>query len=355
MIKVAALTSGKLVPSTRFRVRQHIQDLNKLGIEVREYVPIINKYMPIPLWPKGLSPKYGLPFYGVWQGIKVVSRIPGLIGSWRNQITWLERQLLPGYLTLEPFLKNPLVFDVDDAIWHSRPFGKSSVSAIAKKADIVVAGNNYLAEWFSKYSKDVRVIPTAVNTERFKPNPLKLKNKDQSKRFVIGWIGSSGNLGYLEAIETALKRFLTNYRDSEILIIADRKPAFTSLPDNQVRYLSWSIDNEVKAVQQMDVGLMPLPDNEWTRGKCSFKMLQYMACGIPVVVSPVGMNSEVLALGQLGLPAVNQSDWYEALSYFYKNRDYINEYGRNGRLVVEKFFSQNVISNQIAKVFKELT
>jgi glycosyltransferase involved in cell wall biosynthesis len=104
----------------------------------------------------------------------------------------------------------------------------------------------------------------------------------------------------------------------------------------------------------MDIGLMPLPNNEWTKGKCSFKMLQYMACCIPVIVSPVGMNSEVLALGEVGLGANSPSDWYEALVFFYKNRSLGHNFGKNGRQVVEDNFNQKVICQKLAKVFQDL-
>jgi glycosyltransferase involved in cell wall biosynthesis len=110
------------------------------------------------------------------------------------------------------------------------------------------------------------------------------------------------------------------YRKLKALVIADRPPSFSSLPSERVRYIPWSSQTEVTAVQQMDIGLMPLPNNEWTKGKCSFKMLQYMACAIPVIVSPVGMNLEVLELGEVGLSANSTSEWYDALVCLYKNR-----------------------------------
>jgi glycosyltransferase involved in cell wall biosynthesis len=102
----------------------------------------------------------------------------------------------------------------------------------------------------------------------------------------------------------------------------------------------------------MDVGIMPLPENNWTKGKCSFKMLQYMACEIPVIVSTVGMNAELLAQGKLGLAAGTDSDWYDALSFFYINRDIAKDYGRAGRVVAEKYYSKKRISNLLADIFK---
>ncbi len=107
-------------------------------------------------------------------------------------------------------------------------------------------------------------------------------------------------------------------------------------------------------MQAMDVGLMPLMDNTWARGKCSFKMLQYMSCSLPVIVSPVGMNAEVLELGTLGLPAITDDDWCQALEFFYGHEQLRYEYGCNGRMVVEQFFSRKVISEKIIQIFRQL-
>jgi glycosyltransferase involved in cell wall biosynthesis len=331
-------------------VRQHIESLKELGIAIREYVPAINKYGFIPGWPRQVNPLYVLPVYGLWQGAKLVTRLPGIVGSWHSQITWLERQLLAGCSTLEWSLKRPLVFDVDDAIWLTPPFRHSASKSIAQRSDVVIAGNSFLADWFSKYARDVRILPTAVDTGRMKP---RTRITDDSP-FVVGWTGLGSNLPYLYAIEKPLRHFMNAFSDVEMYVITDEYPRFKSLPPERVRFIRWSHEVEVTAVQQVDVGLMPLPDNEWTRGKCSFKMLQYMACGIPSIVSPVGMNAEVLALGNVGLPAVKNEDWYAALEYFYLHRSHARECGEQGRKVVESHFSQKVISEQLAQIFREV-
>jgi len=353
MTRVAALTSGKFDPSSRFRVRQHIKELSKSGIEVHEYIPFINKYMPLPLCPsKVRSSPYALPLSFIWQGIKLTARMPGILGSRQSDITWLLRDLTPGCPTFEALLKRPLVYDIDDAVWLHRPFGKKSVIAIAKRADIVFAGNNYVATWLEPYSRSIYVVPTAVDTDRFKPEePLLSRQRD---RFVIGWIGSFSNIKYLESIEHCLRKFMVDYPDSEILVIADAVTNLKSYPANRSRYIPWSEDIETEAIRLMDVGIMPLPDNDWTKGKCSFKMLQYMACAIPVIVSPVGMNIEVLAQGELGIAAETDSDWYDPLTFFYQNRNAAKVYGHAGRIVVEKYYSQKVISKQLAGIFKDL-
>jgi glycosyltransferase involved in cell wall biosynthesis len=122
----------------------------------------------------------------------------------------------------------------------------------------------------------------------------------------------------------------------------------------RIHYLPWSPEIEAQALHAMHVGLMPLPDDDWTRGKCSFKMLQYMSCGKPVVVSPVGMNAEILALGRVGLAAEKETDWYEALEYLYTHRADAQDCGKSGRSVVEAFFSRQVVSEKLSQVFQAL-
>ncbi len=353
MIRVAALTAGKWVPTSRFRVRQHIEPLRDYGVDVTEFIPLINKYAQIPGTRPKVRPDYVNPFYIMWQAMKLSTRLPGLVGSWRNHITWLERNFLDGALTMERFIKRPLVFDVDDAIWLMPPYGGMAARVAARRADIVIAGNRYLAEWFSDYAQEVRIVPTAVDANLFRPRFH--SESWPSNGFVIGWTGISWNLPYLRAIETPLKRFMDKFTDSELLIVADEPPVFRTISPLRVRHVPWSPEAEAEAVRRMDVGLMPLADDEWARGKCSFKMLQYMASGIPAIVSPVGMNSELLAMGEIGLPAMVEREWYEALVYLYLNKSKAEEFGRTGRVIVEERFSRSAVSKQLARVFKELS
>ncbi|MGK7943685.1 MAG: glycosyltransferase family 4 protein [Microcystaceae cyanobacterium] len=364
MIKVAALTSGQNVPSTRFRVRQHINSLQELGIKVDEYFPQINKSEALPEWGRSIPQKYQKVARGYMTTAKILSRLPGLLGSWTHQVTWLQRELITGKFILEPLLKKPIVFDVDDAIWTTYHLGEKtqklytqrvlqSITSIAKQVDLIVTGNSYLAEWFADYNSEIRIIPTAIDTERFKPNPTHPNHTKQ--KFIIGWTGTSGNFPYLRAIEPYLKQFMTEFSDSELLIMADQPPSFTLLPSERVIYRPWSAEQEHLAVQEMTVGLMPLTDDEWTKGKCSFKMLQYMACGRPVIVSSVGMNKEVLNLGQLGIGIEKEVDWYDALRMFYKDRDLAQAYGKVGREVIEQHFSQSQVAQQLAQVFRKLS
>ena len=353
MIKVTALTSGKNVPSARFRVRQHIEPLRHWGLCIREYTPSIDKYAPPPPCLAFSNPTALTLIKAVWKCAKISVRLPGTIGSWKGDLTWLEREILPGFLTFEPFLKHPIVLDVDDAIWLTKPFGQSATSRIAKIADVVLAGNQHIADWFSSYAEDVRIVPTAIDTDRIRPRNF--QDFAHSRRpFIIGWTGTSSNYPALYQIEKALEDFLKNHA-AELWVMADQPPRFSELRSDKVRYVKWDPNSEITILGQMDVGLMPLPSDRWSLGKCSFKMLQYMAAGLPVVVSPVGMNNEILAMGDIGFSAITYDDWYDALSCLYEDSKLAYGYGVNGRLIAEKNFSLGVISRILAGIFKEFS
>ena len=132
-----------------------------------------------------------------------------------------------------------------------------------------------------------------MDTQRFIP----ALTKGNGERDVIEWTGTSDNFRYLYEIEPALAEVLKAYPGVTLRIIADARPSFCNIPEERIEFIRWSPENEVKGIQGMSIGIMPLEDSAWARGKCSFKMFQYMACGIPVVVSPIGMNVKVLSMG----------------------------------------------------------
>lgn len=331
-MKVAALTGGRKAPAARFRVRQYIPRLESHGIYVHEYIPFFHENCGLPS-----------PF-------KAASHIRGVIASHKADLTWVSRELVQGYETFERFLKRPCVMDVDDAIWLDWPFGKYAIPHIARMMDAIVAGNSYLAEWFDKYCKNVYILPTAIDIGRYAKRADSIVA--QKKKFTIGWTGLACNYQFLKLIEPTLTLFLSNHPDAELQLVAERPWRKTSIPADRIRWVQWSEQVEATALQEMSVGVMPLPDNEWTRGKCSFKMLQYMAAGMPVVVSPVGMNKEILGKGEVGFAATNADEWYEALETLYKDRDLQVKRGNTARNVVVEHFSATKVADELAGIFK---
>ncbi|MBV1915550.1 MAG: glycosyltransferase family 4 protein [Pseudomonadales bacterium] len=347
MIRVAALTHGALVPSARYRVRQNIQSLKQHNIDVTEFLSPIDPDKPVPFNITTLPRVFRLPFTAAWQGLKVGSRLPQTHRTKKYDATWLQRPLLPAYMTLEKMLKRPVIFDVDDAIWLSRPSSKQSTADIAKLSSVVVAGNQYIGDWFSNHNDNVQIVPTGVDINKFIPS-----ENTASNRFTIGWIGTRTNLRYLEEIEQALSEFFKKYSDAQLLVVSDGVPNFKKIPKENINVVAWSKATEIEDIQKMNIGLMPLPDNEWTKGKCSFKMLQYMACGIPVVVAPVGMNSEVFGMGEIGYAARNNHEWFDAFECLYNSSTLAREMGKQGRAVIAANFSTDIVSLKLAEIFR---
>ena len=328
---MATLTGRINNPASFFRIRQHIPALAREGIRVRDHMaPGYKWYRPSIL--------------------KALPRIPDVIASRKADIAWVGRYVVRGYETFERFLKHPRVLDADDAIWMTLPFGRLAMRHIARGMDAIIAGNNFIADWFSKYCSNVHIVPTAVDLNRyhFRPESSIPKNK-----FVIGWTGLASNYKYLNLIERPISRFLQDHSDVELLVIAERKWVSSLIAPERINFIPWSRDTEATALHGASVGIMPLSDEPWSRGKCAFKMLQYMAVGLPVVVSPVGMNKEILNQGDAGLAADSENDWYEALDTLYKNSQQQVEMGKKGRELIEKYYSADIISKKLAGIIKK--
>jgi glycosyltransferase involved in cell wall biosynthesis len=275
----------------------------------------------------------------------LASRAAGLARSYGADVTLLQREMMSTYLTLELLTKRPRVLDVDDAIWLRR--GGHFARRLGESCDVVICGNGFLAEHFQKWNRRVTVLPTAVDTDRFRPAAGERHRPD---RQVICWSGTSGGYAYLDPLEQPLADVLAKYPQSRLRIVSDRPPAFRRIPPERVEYVRWRPEKEVEVLQTADVCIMPLDDSPWSRGKCAYKMLTYMACGCPVVVSAVGMNAEVLAKGTVGLGAQTNSEWVEALSYLLAHPDDASVLGQNGRQVVLREYSLDALAPLLAKI-----
>ena len=345
IVRVEALVSGKLAPSSRFRVLQHVEPLHALGVHVSARPPRISKYASVPgrlarrRWARGLATT-------ALQTGKLAVRLPGVARSWGAQVTWLEREVLPGHLTLEPVLHRPVVLDVDDAIWLLSPGHERATRAVAGRSACVAAGNDFLADWFSDVAPAVERVWTAVDTARFVPAP------PRTGPFVVGWTGTGPSMRYLRRVAAALTRFLAEAPDARVTVMAEASDGLPGIPADRVEFVPWSPAVEASVLQGFDVGLMPLPSGDWARGKCAFKMLQYLACGVPAVVSPVGMNAQVLGMADVGVGASSDDEWVGALLELYRDRDRARSMGLAGRALVERSFSVAVIAPQLAELMR---
>ncbi|MEZ5290850.1 MAG: glycosyltransferase family 4 protein [Vicinamibacterales bacterium] len=348
-LRVCAVTAGSTLPSSRFRVRQHIAPLAGLGVDVTECRPRVPQAMPTPGPLAGIRRRHLAPLTAAWLGLHVASRVPAVLGSRASDVVWLERSFVPGLDGLARLLKRPIALDVDDAIWLEGLGGRST-PALARAADLVIAGNRYLADWFSQYCPRVVVVPTAVDLARLRRPAARPRRNG----VVIGWTGTSGNFPYLASIQDALATVLRDVPGSEFVVVAERAPHLPALAGRNVRFVPWSAASEVEALHAMDIGVMPLDDTPWTRGKCSFKMLQYMAAGIPSVVAPVGMNADVLSMGPCGLAAASPDQWVDALTALARDPGRREAMGAAGQAIVASRFDVPVVAARLAEVFRTL-
>ncbi len=344
-MRVAALTSGQNVPSARFRIRQHILPLKEKKIFVKEFTPLDDKYSPPPQDFFTLMREKEKDPYHEWRKIKKKRRLPSVLLSYFFDISWLERILIPEMLSYELKIKKPLVFDLDDAIWMGE--GKNFTSKIVERSSLVFAGNAFLADWCSQYSDNVHIIPTAVNIlAGF--NDSKTIDKE---KIIIGWIGTSSNLKYLKSISQVLKIILGKSKNVSILICCNQSPDLDGL---EFEFLQWSTEAEKIFLNSIDVGLMPLEDSEWIKGKCSYKMLQYLGNGIPAVVSGYGMNIQVSNELGIDVCANSENEWVEKIERCIADKIFYNEVSKRGKELIEEKYSVKVVSTKIAELFKTL-
>src|SRR4051812_8241432 len=217
MIRVTALSSSRIDPSSRFRIRQFLGPLRRHGINVRESAPLLNKYRIEPM---------------PW--LAAMTRVPGLLKSRFADVTWFSRELISGRKSLEGFAGGAKVMDVDDAIWLA--YHNRFSERIASMCDGVIAGNNYIADHYRDWTPRVWVVPTSVDTERWKPAP----KANHSAEWVIGWSGTWSNLPYLLEIEEPLAEFLASRNSAKLLVVSDRRPHFARIPADRWEFVRWS-------------------------------------------------------------------------------------------------------------------
>jgi len=329
--RVAAFTSGANVPGARFRVRQYIPALARAGIAVSEHWPGLGAFPPHAQW---LRP--------AWLAGTLAQRLPQLMMGWRADVTWLYREMVSTLVTLEGFTRRPRVLDVDDAIHLFR--GGRTAQRLAGLVDLVVVSNTRLAEAWRQWTPSVEILPMAIDTAFYAPAPLPEKP-------VIGWIGSPGNLPYLEHIAPALVEVARRFPGATFAVCSEHRP---KLSDLSFVYVPWSPTVERPFLASLTIGLVPLNDTPWERGKFSYKMLQYMASGRPTVASPVGVNSDIFSMAEIGITAATHKQWVDALSALLADRATAENMGAAARTLAVSDYSVDVLVPRLAAIFRRL-
>jgi glycosyltransferase involved in cell wall biosynthesis len=245
-----------------------------------------------------------------------------------------------------------IIYDFDDAIMYDARDAqtpdrkrKKAFQRTVKLADMVIAGNSYLAEHAREFNSNVAVIPTGLDTSAYKVQVSPIK--DGKIRLV--WIGSSSTLRYLAEIKTALEEIGSRLDNVILRIICDE---FLDLKNMKVEKVQWSFQNQAIDLVASDIGLAPLPDNAFTRGKCGFKILQYAAAGLPTVASPVGVNAEYASNGVTGFHATNTAEWITSISRLIENAELRKTMGRQARLWVTSF-DVDIIGKRLIGMIEE--
>lgn len=335
-LKVNAVTARKNSPSGWYRIGALKELFHAEDIFIDEIIPEIPSYPP----PETLKRPAWL-LAALFERIAYISRLRGA------DVTILQRELISTLPTVERLLPGKKILDVDDAIFLNK---RGLAAKNAAKACIgVVCGNQYLADYFSNYNKNIRIIPTGVNVTEMKVDPERLARAEKK---IVGWIGTPGNLPFFEPIISDLKAFFKSFSSqAELRIVTSHADAIPTELRKFCTFIKWYPGIEFDELPKWAVGLMPLVNNEWVKGKCSFKMLQYMSAGVPVIVSPYGMNSQVLGRGEIGFGPRSGDEWYLALEVLIRDMELNQFYGEQARYLAEKDFSLESVVQKWLEAF----
>ena len=352
MVKILCFTrydwSG---PSSRYRFYQFFPFFEKENIEITVCPLFNNKYVE-NLFSEERRWKLFNPIVAHFK------RTEKLIFHQNCDLVWMEKEALPwipAFFETALYKKSlPYVIDYDDAVFHrydqhSNPLIRGSLSKkidkIMARSKVVVAGNQYIADYAQKaVAPRVEVLPTVVDLSNYK-----VKETFNSLPFTIGWIGSPITSRYISIAGEALNNFCQQ-EDVEFRAMGALWRDLDEIPG---KLISWNAETETEELTRFDVGIMPLPDTPWERGKCGFKLIQYMASGIPVIASPVGINSEIVDHGLNGYLAASTEEWIEYLKMLKENPDLCRKMGAAGRQKVERDYSLQETAPRLVELLKE--
>lgn len=343
-------------PSQRFRFEQYLSILEKRGFKIT-LLPFYNQSTWKNLYNRGNFIIKGVSIYFL-----IFRQILKSLIVLQSNLVFIHREILP---VGPPFIewviakifRKKIIYDFDDAIWltdnksegwiNRKIRWRSKVSSVCKWSYKVSCGNAYLAKYAKQFNNNVVIIPTTINT-KIVISPSYKRNLSNSKEVIIGWTGSHSTLKYLQQIETVLQNLENQYEQVSFLIISDQ-PALLKL--NRLTNITWNKRTEIEDLLKIDIGIMPLPDDEWTKGKCGFKALQYMALEIPCIASPVGVNKDIIQNGVNGFLCNTPDEWMSCFNLLLTNELYRIQIGRQGKTTVEKNYSTQSNSSLFLSLF----
>lgn len=345
---------GSRAASTRQRLLQYAPYLGKHGIELEIRALLGDDYID------RLARGAAQPRSAVLGGY--LRRAADIIAARRFDVAWVQYETfpyLPGLAERALTLAGvPIIYDIDDAIFHLydrhrspivRRMLSNKLAPLLRHASACMCGNAYLQSYASRYCSNSLIVPTVVDTDVYRP---KWQGEPQSygrATPVVGWIGSPSTWAYVEPLLPALLPMLA--RHNVMLRVVGAGPRAHGIAG--IDAINWSEENEVADIQAMDIGIMPLPDEPWARGKCGYKLIQYMACGLPVVASPVGVNCEIVSHGTNGFLVTEASEWMAALERLISDVALRRAFGEDGAAVVEARYSLRSQQDRVATVLQQ--
>ncbi len=345
-MKVLFFTDGVFSPGSRFRCLQFFERLEAHGIECGARFAYDERYNEV----------FSRPWAPLYKVARRLRRVGHLLLEREADVLFIHKTSMA--LTALPevirsFGRTPIVFDFDDAIWlgpggTESPMRRSTFEGMVRTADHLIAGNRFLASVANAEHKTT-LIPSVVDTSLSLPAPPRA-----SAEFITGWIGTASNFPYLRAVMPQLLEAIAKVPRARLRIVSNGTlPEYENHP--HVEQWRWSADRELKALQSFDVGLMPLDDTEQTRGKCGFKMIQYMSVGVPVLASAVGANVDIFAQSNSGLLMRPGDDWGAALlSLHGAGAAERRAMGERGRARVVSSYSVESVIERYVELFRQL-
>ena len=351
-MKILLLTRyDRAGPSSRYRFYQFLPYLKKERLDV-SVSPLFNEKYVYNLYSDQRAIKFLNPLGGY------LKRISKSLFYHSYDLVWMEKEALPWIPQfIEKLLSKtsvPYVIDYDDAVFHRydqhpnfllRNLLSRKIEGIMARSTVVVAGNRYIADYAQRAgAQKVEILPTVLDLSRYR-----MKDTIDSPSFTIGWVGSPSTSRHIFVVAEALKDFCQK-DNVEFRAMGALQRDLDEIPG---KLIPWNAETETEELTRFDVGIMPLPDTPWERGKCGFKLIQYMAAGLPVIASPVGVNSEIVEHGVNGFLARDTKEWIKYFEVLKGRPDLGREMGARGRKKVEEKYSLDVIAPRLISIFKE--
>ncbi len=263
-------------------------------------------------------------------------------------LAWFERKIANSGV--------PMIFDFDDAVFvaYKSPSNgylsylkfPNKIGEICKLSAHVMAGNQYLADYAKQFNENVTIVPTTIDTEKYR-----VVEKEENPEIVtIGWSGSFSTVQHLDTIRDVFQELA---REEKYRLRVIGTPDY-ELSGVETEAIQWKSATEIEDLQKIDIGVMPLPDDQWSKGKCGLKALQYMALGIPTICSPVGVNSTIIQDGENGFIADGKDEWIEKLKKLLHSFELRKKIGLAGRKTVEESYSAKSQAPKVFEIFESV-